>query len=72
LTLAVAAKHAAQPVEEAAILGSDSVRLWPPGGGFGGREVVRLIRSKGVGVYFVTQNPLDVPDKVLGKLGNRV
>jgi hypothetical protein len=35
-------------------------------------QVVRLIRSKGVGVYFVTQNPLDVPDKVLGQLGNRV
>ena len=35
-------------------------------------EVVRLIRSKGVGVYFVTQNPLDVPDKVLAQLGNRV
>ncbi|MDR2788278.1 MAG: DUF853 domain-containing protein [Candidatus Accumulibacter sp.] len=34
-------------------------------------QVVRLIRSKGVGVYFVTQNPLDVPDKVLGQLGNR-
>ena len=34
--------------------------------------VVRLIRSKGVGVYFVTQNPLDVPDGVLGQLGNRV
>ena len=34
--------------------------------------VVRLIRSKGVGVYFVTQNPSDVPDKVLGQLGNRV
>jgi hypothetical protein len=34
--------------------------------------VVRLVRSKGVGVYFVTQNPLDVPDKVLGQLGNRV
>jgi DNA helicase HerA-like ATPase len=34
--------------------------------------VVRLIRSKGVGVYFVTQNPLDVPDKMLGQLGNRV
>jgi DNA helicase HerA-like ATPase len=33
---------------------------------------VRLIRSKGVGVYFVTQNPLDVPDKVLAQLGNRV
>jgi len=33
---------------------------------------VRLIRSKGVGVYFVTQNPLDVPDKVLGRLGNRI
>jgi DNA helicase HerA-like ATPase len=35
-------------------------------------QVVRLIRSKGVGVYFVTQNPLDVPDKVLGQLSNRV
>jgi DNA double-strand break repair helicase HerA and related ATPase len=35
-------------------------------------QVVRLIRSKGIGVYFVTQNPLDVPDKVLSQLGNRV
>jgi DNA helicase HerA-like ATPase len=35
-------------------------------------QMVRLIRSKGVGVYFVTQNPLDVPDVVLGQLGNRV
>jgi uncharacterized protein len=35
-------------------------------------QVVRLIRSKGVGVYLVTQNPIDVPDKVLGQLGNRV
>ena len=35
-------------------------------------QVVRLIRSKGVGVYFVTQNPIDVPDTVLGQLGNRV
>lgn len=35
-------------------------------------QVVRLIRSKGVGVYFVTQSPLDVPDAVLGQLGNRV
>ena len=35
-------------------------------------QVVRLIRSKGVGVYFVTQNPQDVPDTVLGQLGNRV
>jgi DNA helicase HerA-like ATPase len=35
-------------------------------------QVVRLVRSKGVGVYFVTQNPLDVPDVVLGQLGNRV
>ncbi|MHB0961761.1 MAG: helicase HerA-like domain-containing protein [Gemmatimonadaceae bacterium] len=34
--------------------------------------VVRLIRSKGVGVYFVTQNPIDIPDRVLGQLGNRV
>jgi len=35
-------------------------------------QVVRLIRSKAVGVYFVTQNPIDVPDKILGQLGNRV
>jgi DNA helicase HerA-like ATPase len=35
-------------------------------------QVVRLIRSKGVGVYFVTQNPIDVPDKVIAQLGNRV
>jgi hypothetical protein len=35
-------------------------------------QVVRLIRSKGVGVYFVTQNPMDLPDTVLGQLGNRV
>ncbi len=35
-------------------------------------QVVRLIRSKGVGVFFVTQNPLDVPEKILGQLGNRV
>ena len=35
-------------------------------------QVVRLIRSKGVGVYFCTQNPLDVPETVLGQLGNRV
>jgi DNA helicase HerA-like ATPase len=35
-------------------------------------QVVRLIRSKGVGVYFVTQNPIDVPDKILAQLGNRV
>lgn len=34
-------------------------------------QVVRLVRSKGVGVYFVTQNPLDIPDVVLGQLGNR-
>ena len=34
--------------------------------------VVRLIRSKGVGVYFVTQNPIDIPDKILGQLGNRI
>lgn len=34
--------------------------------------VVRLVRSKGVGVYFVTQNPLDVPDTILGQLGNRI
>ena len=35
-------------------------------------QVVRLIRSKGVGIYFVTQNPLDLPDTVLGQLGNRI
>ncbi|MEP6601984.1 MAG: helicase HerA-like domain-containing protein [Nitrospirota bacterium] len=35
-------------------------------------QVVRLIRSKGVGVYFISQNPLDIPDVVLGQLGNRV
>jgi uncharacterized protein len=35
-------------------------------------QVIRLIRSKGVGVYFISQNPLDVPDMVLGQLGNRV
>jgi DNA helicase HerA-like ATPase len=33
-------------------------------------QVVRLIRSKGVGVYFITQNPADVPDDILGQLGN--
>lgn len=35
-------------------------------------QVVRLVRSKGVGVYFVTQNPLDIPERVLGQLGNRI
>ena len=35
-------------------------------------QVTRLIRSKGVGVYFVTQNPADVPEDILGQLGNRV
>ncbi len=35
-------------------------------------QVVKLIRSKGVGIYFVTQNPLDIPDDVLGQLGNRI
>ncbi|MCX7678463.1 MAG: DUF853 domain-containing protein [Spirochaetes bacterium] len=35
-------------------------------------QVVRLIRSKGVGVYFITQNPMDIPEKILGQLGNRV
>ena len=35
-------------------------------------QVVRLIRSKGVGVYFVSQNPLDIPDAILGQLGNRI
>lgn len=36
------------------------------------QQIIRLIRSKGVGVYFVTQNPLDIPDVTLGQLGNRV
>src|SRR5574344_1434426 len=35
-------------------------------------QVIRLIRSKGVGIYFVTQNPTDIPDVILGQLGNRV
>jgi DNA helicase HerA-like ATPase len=35
-------------------------------------QVVRLIRSKGIGIYFITQNPLDVPEKILGQLGNRI
>ena len=35
-------------------------------------QVVRLIRSKGIGIYFITQNPVDVPDEVLGQLGNRI
>ena len=35
-------------------------------------QVVKLVRSKGVGIYFITQNPLDVPDEVLGQLGNRI
>ena len=35
-------------------------------------QVVRLIRSKGVGIYFITQNPIDIPDKIAGQLGNRV
>lgn len=35
-------------------------------------QVVRLIRSKGVGIYFITQNPTDIPDSILGQLGNRV
>jgi DNA helicase HerA-like ATPase len=35
-------------------------------------QVVRLIRSKGVGIYFVTQNPMDIPDSILGQLGNRI
>lgn len=35
-------------------------------------QVVRLIRSKGVGIYFISQNPLDVPDEILGQLGNRI
>lgn len=35
-------------------------------------QVVRLIRSKGVGIYFITQNPVDIPDSILGQLGNRV
>ena len=35
-------------------------------------QVVRLIRSKGVGIYFITQNPIDIPDEVAGQLGNRI
>lgn len=35
-------------------------------------QIVRLIRSKGVGVYFITQNPLDLPESILGQLGNRI
>ncbi len=35
-------------------------------------QVVRLIRSKGVGVFFITKNPIDIPDKILGQLGNRI
>jgi DNA helicase HerA-like ATPase len=35
-------------------------------------KVVRLIRSKGVGVYFITQNPMDIPEDILGQLGNKV
>lgn len=35
-------------------------------------QVIRLIRSKGVGIYFITQNPVDIPDRVLGQLGNRI
>lgn len=35
-------------------------------------QVVRLIRSKGIGIFFVTQNPIDIPDRILGQLGNRV
>jgi DNA helicase HerA-like ATPase len=35
-------------------------------------QVVRLVRSKGVGIYFITQNPADIPDRVLGQLGNKV
>jgi len=35
-------------------------------------QIVRLIRSKGVGVYFITQNPADIPDRILGQLGNRI
>ena len=44
----------------------------PPVVGDKVKQIVRLIRSKGVGVYFVTQNPIDLPEDVLGQLGNRV
>jgi uncharacterized protein len=54
--------------DEAHLLFTDA----PPGLVEKIEQVVRLIRSKGVGVYFVTQNPLDVPETVLGQLGNRV
>jgi hypothetical protein len=49
-----------------------SVRRSAEGAGRRVEQVVRLIRSKGVGVYFVTQNPLDVPETVLAQLGNRI
>ena len=54
--------------DEAHLLFSDS----PPALLTKIEQVVRLIRSKGVGVYFVTQNPVDIPDTVLGQLGNKV
>jgi DNA helicase HerA-like ATPase len=54
--------------DEAHLLFNDA----PPGLVERIEQVVRLIRSKGVGIYFVSQNPLDVPDTVLGQLGNRV
>lgn len=54
--------------DEAHLLFNDA----PPGLLLKIEQVVRLIRSKGVGVYFVTQNPLDVPDNVLAQLGNRI
>jgi DNA helicase HerA-like ATPase len=54
--------------DEAHLLFNDA----PPGLVEKVEQVVRLIRSKGVGVYFVTQNPIDIPDRVLGQLGNRV
>jgi len=44
----------------------------PPALGEKIEQVVRLVRSKGVGVYFITQNPIDIPEKIAGQLGNRV
>ena len=53
-------------------LGADIALLAPDALQEKVEQVVRLIRSKGVGVYFVTQNPIDIPEKVAGQLGNRV
>jgi len=54
--------------DEAHLLCDDTPKAWEDKT----EQVVRLIRSKGVGVYFVTQNPIDIPEKIAGQLGNRV